>query len=90
MVAPFWASNDISNRVGIVSYEVHSSAASSSYTNLVSSFISQQQQVQFNGTWMLLAEWHSVPQFGGSLTVVSKRKELACCMCILVILTLRG
>ena len=73
LVAPYWANNDISNRLGSVSYEVHHSETSSTYIGQVSSFISQQQQVQFNGTWMILAEWQSVPQFGGSLTAVSKR-----------------
>ena len=63
LVAPYWASNDISNRVGNISYEVHSST---DYVIQVSTFISQQQQVQFNGSWMLLAEWNNVPQFNGS------------------------
>lgn len=72
LVAPFWAHNDISNRVGDISYEVHSFVVSLNYINLVSSFISQQQQVKFNGSWMLLAEWNSVPQFSGSVSVVSK------------------
>ncbi len=71
LVAPFWANNDISNRIGNISYEVHSSEDSSEYINMVSTFISQQQQVQFNGSWMLLAEWNHVPQFSGSLAVVS-------------------
>ena len=63
LVAPFWADNDISNRVGAISYEVHSSG---SPISRVSTFISQQQQVQFSGSWMLLAEWNNVPQFNGS------------------------
>ncbi len=71
LVAPFWANVDISNRVGDVSYEVHSSDISPEYINIVSSFISQQEQVQFNGRWMLLAEWNSVPQLGESVAAVS-------------------
>lgn len=71
MVAPFWANSDISMRVGSVSYEVHSSQASSDYIDLVNSFISRQQQVQFNGTWMILAEWKDVPKYNGSLDDVS-------------------
>ena len=71
IVAPYWANNDISNRVGNVSYEVHSSGASSEVLDSVSTFISQQKLVQFSGSWMLLAEWNGVPQFGGSLTDVS-------------------
>ena len=72
MVAPFWANNDISNRVGNISYEVHSSEISMTYINLVSTFISQQQQVQFRGSWMLLAKWSGVPQSMGSLAIVSE------------------
>ena len=70
-IAPFWSNSDISNRVGNVSYEVHTRYHAPNLINLVSSFISQQQQVQFNGTWMLVARWNNVPQFGGSLTDVS-------------------
>ena len=71
IVAPFWANNDISNRVGNITYEVHTTENSPRYITLVSSFISQQQQVRFRGSWMLVASWNSVPQFGGSLTDVS-------------------
>ena len=71
IVAPFWANNDISNRVGNITYEVHTTETSPSYITLVSSFISQQQQVKFIGNWMLVAHWNGVPQFGGSLAAVS-------------------
>ena len=71
IVAPFWANNDISNRVGNITYEIHTTETSPSYTTLVSSFISQQQQVKFRGSWMLVAHWNGVPQFGGSLAAVS-------------------
>ena len=72
LVAPFWSNNDISNRVGNISYEVHySETSNSNYIDLVSTFISQQEQVEFRGSWMLLAEWNRVPQFRGPLTVVS-------------------
>ena len=71
VVAPFWAQNDISHRVGHVAYEIHDSENSGNYLSLVSTFISGHQQVHFNGTWMLLAEWNSVPQFQGSIMVVS-------------------
>ena len=71
IVAPFWSNSDVSNRVGNISYEVHTRYHPPDLINLVSSFITQQQQVQFNGTWMLVARWNDVPQFGGSLTDVS-------------------
>ena len=73
VVAPFWAQNDISHRVGHVAYEVHNSENSVTYLSLVSAFISGHQQVHFNGTWMLLAEWNSVPQFQGSVAIVSHK-----------------
>lgn len=71
IVAPFWANNDISNRIGQITYEVHTEGVSPSQIALVSTFISQQQQVQFRGNWMLVAQWNGVPQFGGSLANVS-------------------
>lgn len=77
VVAPFWAQNDISHRVGHVAYEVHDSETSETYLSLVSAFVSGHQQVHFNGTWMLLAEWNSVPQFQESVTIVSHKQ----CMC---------
>ena len=73
MVAPFWANNDLPNRIGSISYEVHNHEISSNYISSVSAYISQQQQVRFNGSWMLLAEWNNVSQFGGSLSVVSNK-----------------
>ena len=73
MAAPFWANADISNRIGTVSYEVHHSDISQTYISQVSMFISQQQQVTFNGTWMLISEWSNVPQYGGLISHVSKR-----------------
>ena len=66
MVAPFWASNDISSRTGSISYEVHNSASSGSYLEQVSSFVSRSQEVQFEGTWMIVTEWRDVSQFNGS------------------------
>ena len=76
IVAPFWANNDISNRVGNITYEVHTTEISPRCITLVSSFISQQQQVRFRGNWVLVANWNSVPQFGGSLTDVSSTVSL--------------
>ena len=71
IVAPFWSNNDISNRIGNITYEVHTTEVSQSQIALVSSFISQQQQVQFNGSWMIVAKWNGVPQFERSLSIVS-------------------
>ncbi len=76
MVSPFWSNNDISNRVGNITYEVHTAETSPSYVTLVSSFISQQKQVKFRGNWMLVAHWNGVPEFRGSLTAVSSNNLL--------------
>lgn len=51
-----------------MSYQVHESATES--LNWVSSFISQRQQIRFNGSWMLVAEWRNVPQYNGDTSIV--------------------
>ena len=66
IVAPFWAKNDITSRVGSISYEIHDSI-SSDHIRRVSSFISHQQEVKFEGTWMIVAEWSDVSQFNSSV-----------------------
>ena len=71
IVAPFWANNDISSRVGHISYEVHTSETSPEILSLISAFVKQQQQINFSGNWMLVAEWNNVPQYGGSSSDVS-------------------
>ena len=73
LVAPFWA--DINTNIhGSISYEVHTTSAGSSSTallNRVNTFITNQQNIQFSGTWMLMASWNQVSQLGGSSSVVS-------------------
>jgi len=69
LVTPFWSDNDISKGFGQVSYEVHS--FQSDAMAWVSTFISQQQQVDFTGSWMLIAEWKNVPQYLGPSTKVN-------------------
>ena len=36
----------------------------------VSTYISQHEQVNFNGTWMLTAEWRNVPEYLGNANIV--------------------
>lgn len=69
LVAPFWSDNDIRRDVGAVSYWVYTGQSDS--LTFVSTYISQQEQVKFNGTWMLAAEWSSVPEYLGNLSIVS-------------------
>ena len=68
LVAPFWADHDIRSS-GQISYEVHSS-----YTALlsyVSTYISQQMDTNFTGSWMLVADWNEAPKHGSSENRVS-------------------
>ena len=75
LVAPFWTDADITNGVGKVSYQVHDNNQSESLS-WVSTYISQQQQINFSGTWMLVAEWKDVPEYNGATSIVSD------CVCI--------
>lgn len=64
IVAPYWS--DISTRsVGTVSYEIHTNESSLELLHTVSKYIRHQEQNQFSGTWMLVAEWNRVPSPGG-------------------------
>lgn len=63
IVAPYWS--DIDTRsTGSVSYEVHTNSSSLPLLHRVSKYIRQQQQNNFAGIWMLVAEWNSVPSQG--------------------------
>lgn len=65
-IAPYWIDNDASTK-GVVSYEVIT--GTNDRLNQVNDFISNSENVDFRGTWMLLAEWLNVPQFGSNDTV---------------------
>ena len=69
LVAPFWSDNDISNGVGQVSYEIHPYRTEA--VIWTSKFITEQRQTDFSGSWMLVAEWKNVPEFGSTTTSVS-------------------
>jgi len=68
LIAPFWTDSDITNGVGEVFYRVYEDSEPLSW---VSTYVSQQEQVSFSGTWMLIAEWNNVPQYLGETTIVS-------------------
>ena len=68
LIAPFWADTDISGGVGNVSYELHENETDA--MGWVNTFISQQQQINFTGSWMLVAEWRNVPAYQGQQTEV--------------------
>ena len=69
LVAPFWADVDISGGVGNISYEVYSTGSPALDT--VNTIISDEENINFIGHWMIVAEWDEVPAFGGSFTQVS-------------------
>ena len=69
LVAPFWADIDISVGVGAISYQTYSTG--SLLLDSVNAFISDEEDSDFIGHWMLLVEWNNVPQFGGPTFQVS-------------------
>ena len=71
LVAPFWGDVAISNNAGVgdVSYQVYSSG--SPLLNTVNAFIRDEKNFNFNGIWMLLAEWNDVPLFFNPVSEVS-------------------
>ena len=87
IVAPFWSDIDISTGVGSVSYEVHTA---SDVLDWVSNVVSQHQQTNFIGRWMILAEWRNVPQHAASTETVSISRHyniiLLCYKCSLITL----
>lgn len=60
LVAPYW-SNINTRSSGSVSYITHTNKTSLSLLHRVSKYIQQEEQNQFSGTWMLVAEWNNVP-----------------------------
>ena len=54
--------------MGEVSYWMYINQSDS--LTYVSTYISQQEQVKFNGTWMLAVEWNNVPEYLGNISIV--------------------
>ena len=69
IVAPFSANLSASGGTGTGLYEVHTISSSPALLSEVSSFIRQQKNTRFAGTWMLVAEWRNVRQPGGMVSV---------------------
>ena len=61
LVAPFWADVDIRGEVGNISYQVYSTG--SPLLDTVNTIISDEENINFIGHWMLVAEWDSVPPY---------------------------
>ena len=69
LVAPFWDDVDISRGVGTISYQVYSTGRP--LLDTVNTIISDEENMNFIGHWMIVAEWDGVPEYGGSFTQVS-------------------
>ena len=71
LVAPFWDDINIAaeNGVGDISYQVYSTG--SPLLDTVNTIISDEENINFIGHWMLVAEWDGVPEFGSSTDKVS-------------------
>ena len=63
LVAPFWGPVDIGRGVGDISYQIY--CTGSPLLDIVNSFISDEKDFDFNGRWMLLAQWNEVPSYFG-------------------------
>ena len=63
VVAPFWADINV-NDGGNIWYETHTNSTSAALLTQVNEFIQTQHSNVFTGTWMLVAEWNNVPEFG--------------------------
>ena len=61
LVAPFWAAVDIEGEMGDISYQTYSTG--SPLLDIVNTFISNERDFNFNGRWMLLAQWNDVFSF---------------------------
>ena len=74
LVAPFWADVDIEGGVGDISYQVYSTG--SLLLDIVNAFISDERDFDFNGHWMLVAEWSGVSAYAASINEVSIYMEI--------------
>lgn len=61
LVAPYWMNFDI-RQSGRISYEVHNTFTS--LMSLVNNYIQQQDDEDFVGTWMMIANFKEAPQDG--------------------------
>ena len=61
LVASFWEDVDISGVVGNISYQVYSTG--SPLFDTVNTIASDEENINFNGHWMVVAEWNGVSEF---------------------------
>lgn len=70
LLAPFFADIDISKGTGSISYEVHTVRQSEAIFSVVNRIVRERVDSEFSGTWLLVAEWRDVPEFGRSQYIV--------------------
>jgi len=68
IVAPFWADHD-PRPSGNISFKTYSN--NSDVVSAVSRFIRQQTSSRFAGSWMLLAKWEDIAEYGAEHDKVS-------------------
>ena len=71
LVSPFFSDIDTSYGTGIIRYEVHTLSQSPTVLAEVSRIINEHTGEAFAGSWLLLAEWRNVPEYGRSQRIVS-------------------
>ena len=71
LVSPFFCDIDISKGTGSISYEVHTAGQSTVIFSDINTIVREQMETDFSGTWLLVAEWRNVPEFGRLQTIVS-------------------
>lgn len=70
LVAPFFTDIDISKGTGSITYEVHTPKNSEALFSGINAVINDQMKTNFTGSWLIVAEWKNVPEFGGSKYIV--------------------
>ena len=83
LVAPFFSDIDISKGTGNIKYEVHTLRNSEAVFSDINTIINEYMDADFSGSWLLLAEWKNVPEFGRSQLIVSFMfiPKLVICYC---------
>ncbi len=68
IVAPFWADHD-PRPAGEIGYQIFSN--NSETLSIVNRFIRQESGLDFNGVWMIVADWDGVPGYQSDIDRVS-------------------
>ena len=85
VLAPFWSDVDITY-AGSIKYEVHNHS-NNSFLSQVSTFISNYTGSEFEGTWLLVAQWEQVPPHPGQHSTVVSSFSPSSIVCHYVLLS---